>query len=154
MCVRFTKRGLAELVYSGDGSSGAVAHDDSRMEAFREWMDRFEGADPAERWNFLDLSGSDFSQSVWRRLLQIPLGETRSYGEIAREIGRPGASRAVGSAVGANPVAVLVPCHRVVPKTGGLGGYRWGVERKRALLDAEQESGSALASLLGLGRQK
>ena len=149
--VRFTARGLAELVYQADESLNKAEQDTRLIEAFREWVDLFERADAAGRWHLLDLPGSGFRRSVWRRLLEIPPGETRSYGAIAQEIGQPRASRAVGSAVGANPVAVLVPCHRVVPKTGGIGGYRWGAGRKCALLDAEQESGSALQSLLFLG---
>lgn len=147
--VRFTKRGLAELGYPGDdGASGGEREDVPLIAAFADWVDRFDGADSATRWNLLDLAGSEFRLLVWRRLLEFPYGARLSYGEIAAEIGQPEASRAVGSAVGANPVALVVPCHRVVPKAGGSGNYRWGVERKRALLDAERESGSALGSLL------
>lgn len=145
--IRFTERGIAELVYREDKSPEKAGQDARLIEAFKEWVNLFERADAAERWELLDLSGSNFRRSVWRRLLEIPLGETRSYGEIAREIGQPGASRAVGSAVGANSLAVLVPCHRVLPQAGGIGNYRWGTERKRALLDVERESGSALSSL-------
>jgi len=85
----------------------------------------------------LDLRGTAFQQRVWRFLQGIPLGETRSYAEVAAGIGAARASRAVGSACGANPVAVLVPCHRVLRGDGSLGGYRWGRERKAALLAAE-----------------
>ena len=85
----------------------------------------------------LDLRGTAFQMRVWRFLQGIPLGETRSYADVARAIGAPKATRAVGTACGANRVAVLVPCHRVLRGDGGLGGYRWGLERKRALLDAE-----------------
>ena len=85
----------------------------------------------------LDIRGTAFQQQVWRALQKIPAGRTRSYAEIARSIGRPDATRAVGSACGANPVALVVPCHRVVQTGGGLGGYRWGIKRKRELLDAE-----------------
>ena len=86
----------------------------------------------------LDVRATAFQQRVWKALQQIPRGETRSYSEIAQELGVPKASRAVGAAVGANPVAVVVPCHRVIGKDGALTGYRWGVERKRKLLDAER----------------
>jgi AraC family transcriptional regulator of adaptative response/methylated-DNA-[protein]-cysteine methyltransferase len=86
----------------------------------------------------LDVRATAFQQRVWKALQQIPRGETRSYGELARELGVPKASRAVGAAIGANPVAVVVPCHRVIGKDGSLTGYRWGVERKRKLLDAER----------------
>jgi len=88
----------------------------------------------------LDIRGTAFQQQVWRALQKIPAGRTRSYAEVARSIGRPDAMRAVGSACGANPVALVVPCHRVVQTGGGLGGYRWGVERKRELLEAESEA--------------
>lgn len=85
----------------------------------------------------LDLQGTDFQRQVWDALMRIPAGATASYGEIAERIGAPGAVRAVASACGANSVAVVVPCHRAVRTDGGLAGYRWGVERKRALLAKE-----------------
>jgi AraC family transcriptional regulator of adaptative response/methylated-DNA-[protein]-cysteine methyltransferase len=87
----------------------------------------------------LDLIGTAFQQRVWRALREIPAGETRSYTEIAKQVGAPGAVRAVGSACGKNPVAVVVPCHRVIREDGDLGGYRWGLERKRALLARERK---------------
>jgi len=89
----------------------------------------------------LDLRGTAFQMRVWRFLQGIPLGVTRSYADVAAGIGSPKATRAVGTACGANRVAVLVPCHRVLRGDGALGGYRWGLERKRALLDAEREAG-------------
>ncbi len=85
----------------------------------------------------LDVRATAFQQRVWKALQQIPRGETRSYGDLALELGVPKAARAVGAAVGSNPVAVVVPCHRVVGKDGSLTGYRWGVDRKRKLLEAE-----------------
>ena len=86
----------------------------------------------------LDIRGTVFQRKVWEALRRIPRGETRSYGEIAREIGAPRAVRAVGSACGANPVAVVVPCHRAVRSDGSLGGYAWGLERKSRLLALEK----------------
>ncbi|MEQ8857620.1 MAG: bifunctional DNA-binding transcriptional regulator/O6-methylguanine-DNA methyltransferase Ada [Pseudomonadales bacterium] len=86
----------------------------------------------------LDLRGTAFQIQVWRFLLSVPEGTVLSYGEVAAGIERPRAVRAVASACGANRIAVLVPCHRVLRGDGGLGGYRWGVERKRALLDSER----------------
>lgn len=86
----------------------------------------------------LDVAGTAFQQRVWAMLRQIPPGETRSYGEMAAALGQPGASRAVGGANGANPVAVLVPCHRVVAADGSLGGYAWGEAIKRELLRRER----------------
>jgi len=85
----------------------------------------------------LDMSGSDFEQRVWRALQEIPAGSTQSYGEVAQRIGAPQAAKEVGEACAANPLAVAVPCHRVVRKDGGLAGYRWGVKRKRALIERE-----------------
>jgi AraC family transcriptional regulator, regulatory protein of adaptative response / methylated-DNA-[protein]-cysteine methyltransferase len=88
----------------------------------------------------LDVRATAFQQRVWKALRQIPRGETRSYSELARELGKPSAARAVAAACGANPVAIAVPCHRVVGQDGSLTGYRWGVERKRKLLTAEAAS--------------
>jgi AraC family transcriptional regulator of adaptative response/methylated-DNA-[protein]-cysteine methyltransferase len=85
----------------------------------------------------LDVRGTAFQQRVWQALRTIPAGMTTTYTEIARRIGAPRSVRAVAQACGANPVAVAIPCHRVVRRDGGLSGYRWGVERKRALLDRE-----------------
>jgi methylated-DNA-[protein]-cysteine S-methyltransferase len=85
----------------------------------------------------LELSGSPFQRRVWRALQDIPYGETISYGEQARRIGRPADPRAVGQANGRNPIAVIVPCHRVIGADGSLTGYGGGVERKRLLLELE-----------------
>jgi AraC family transcriptional regulator, regulatory protein of adaptative response / methylated-DNA-[protein]-cysteine methyltransferase len=85
----------------------------------------------------VDLAGTALQMRVWEALRTIPSGETRTYSEVAAEVGRPNAVRAVASACAANTVALAVPCHRVVRRDGALGGYRWGVERKRSLLGAE-----------------
>jgi len=85
----------------------------------------------------LDLQATAFQHRVWQELRAIPRGETRSYAEVARRLGAPRAARAVARACATNRVALLVPCHRVVESGGGLGGYRWGIDRKRALLDSE-----------------
>jgi AraC family transcriptional regulator of adaptative response/methylated-DNA-[protein]-cysteine methyltransferase len=86
----------------------------------------------------LDIRATPFQRDVWRALCAIPWGATRSYGEIARCLGRPGASRAVGHANGSNPVAIVIPCHRAIGSDGALTGYRWGLECKRRLLDHER----------------
>jgi AraC family transcriptional regulator of adaptative response/methylated-DNA-[protein]-cysteine methyltransferase len=86
----------------------------------------------------LDMRGTAFQQRVWQALRQIPIGSTASYAEIARRIGRPKAVRAVAQACASNRIAVAIPCHRVVRTDGALSGYRWGAERKRALLDREK----------------
>lgn len=86
----------------------------------------------------VDVQGTVFQRRVWEELRRIPRGETRTYGEIARAIGKPRAVRAVGSACGANPVALVIPCHRALRADGGIGGYAWGVQRKEKLLAMEK----------------
>lgn len=85
----------------------------------------------------LHLRGTNFQLRVWRALLSVPEGEAVTYGGIAKALGQPGASRAVGRAVGANPISVLIPCHRVLRQSGDFGGYRWGTDRKKAILGWE-----------------
>lgn len=91
----------------------------------------------------LELAGTEFQRTVWAALRTIPYGETRSYGEIAEQIGSPGASRAVGLANGRNPIGIIVPCHRVIGASGGLTGYGGGLDRKRQLLALERVRESA-----------
>jgi len=86
----------------------------------------------------LDLEGTPFQKKVWEALRRIPHGQTRSYQDIARQVGKPRAARAVGAACGANRIGILVPCHRVLASDGSLGGYGWGLQVKQALLDLEQ----------------
>jgi len=93
----------------------------------------------------LDVQATAFQERVWEALRRVPAGGTRSYREVARAIGRPQAARAVARACATNPVALLIPCHRVVQSDGGLGGYRWGVDRKKSLLAREK----ALADSIG-----
>jgi methylated-DNA-[protein]-cysteine S-methyltransferase len=88
----------------------------------------------------LDLRGTPFQRSVWRAVAEIPYGTLQTYGDVARRIDRPSATRAVGQAVGANPVALVIPCHRVVGSSGGLVGYRGGLPLKERLLALEQGS--------------
>jgi AraC family transcriptional regulator of adaptative response/methylated-DNA-[protein]-cysteine methyltransferase len=90
----------------------------------------------------LDLRGSAFQRRVWDALQRIPRGTIRTYGEIARELGQPTAARAVAGACASNRVALVIPCHRVIREDGGLGGYRWGIERKRELLRREEAGGA------------
>ncbi len=108
---------------------------------FEQWVARVVGFVEAPQIGLdlpLDVRGSAFEERVWRALREIPFGETASYAEIARRIGEPRRARAVARACAANKVAVAIPCHRVVRSDGGLSGYRWGVERKRALLEREK----------------
>ena len=95
----------------------------------------------------LDVRATAFQQRVWKALQQIPRGETRSYSDVARELGRPSAVRAVATAIGSNPVALAVPCHRVIGQNGALTGYRWGLDRKRKLLHAESRASSNQAAI-------
>lgn len=115
----------------------------------REWVDavveRLE-TPGRDRGLPLDVCGTAFQWQVWRALQQIPSGETRSYADIARAIGQPAAVRAVAQACARNPVCLVVPCHRVVPKSGGTGGYRWGKARKARLLHAEARGARAAAA--------
>lgn len=94
-----------------------------------------------------DLRGTEFQQRVWKALLTIPYGETRSYGKIAEHVGAPGSARAVGLANGHNPIAIIVPCHRVIGANGSLTGYGGGLDRKRTLLELEKQRASANANL-------
>ena len=104
-------------------------------------LQRYFSGDPVEFDLNLDLqAGTEFQQSVWRATCRIPYGEFRSYGWIAREIGKPLATRAVGSAEGANPLPIIIPCHRVVRSDGKLGGYSAGLHWKPKLLDQEREN--------------
>jgi AraC family transcriptional regulator of adaptative response/methylated-DNA-[protein]-cysteine methyltransferase len=122
-------------------SATLVASTMSTSPELDAWIDAFDahvkGSAPRPDLP-LDLRGTAFQIKVWRFLLKIPAGEVVSYTEVADGIGAPSAVRAAASACGANRVAVLVPCHRVLRSDGGLGGYRWGLERKRALLDHER----------------
>jgi AraC family transcriptional regulator of adaptative response/methylated-DNA-[protein]-cysteine methyltransferase len=93
----------------------------------------------------LDVAATAFQWRVWEALTRIPTGTTKSYGELAAELGKPGAARAIGRACGSNRLALIVPCHRIVREDGSLGGWRWGVERKRALLEREEFRGASIA---------
>lgn len=109
--------------------------------AFPEAVAQLESYFAGELFDFeleLDMVGTKFQRSVWEALLTIPYGETRSYGEIAAQIGTPSASRAVGLANGHNPIGIIVPCHRVIGANGSLTGYGGGLDRKRALLALEK----------------
>jgi AraC family transcriptional regulator of adaptative response/methylated-DNA-[protein]-cysteine methyltransferase len=117
-----------------------VERDDHAM---RPWVDQLlnhlEGARPHLDLP-LDVQATAFQWTVWEKLREIPYGGTRSYSDIAKAIGRPTATRAVARAIATNPVALVVPCHRVIREDKTLGGYRWGVERKKALLEKERST--------------
>ena len=131
------RRSLAGLPYNlrvSDADHALFRRVESELAAFFAGASSGRGA-PAIP---LDLRGTSFQEAVWNALLDIPHGATRTYAEIADAVGKPAAVRAVGSAIGRNPVSVLVPCHRVVRTGGGLGGYGGGLWRKQYLLDLER----------------
>lgn len=148
--VAATGRGIVRISLPREGGKGFAGWlmrsvpDGERVDwlphldaAERELAEYFEGRRRAFGLA-LDLRGTDFQLACWRTLLEIPFGETRSYAEVARAVGRPRAVRAVGAANGANPVPIVVPCHRVIQSNGGLGGYGGGLDVKRRLLAFEQ----------------
>jgi AraC family transcriptional regulator of adaptative response/methylated-DNA-[protein]-cysteine methyltransferase len=134
----------AEASLRAEFPAAELSHDPSLL----RWVDAAlhkvrEGSDLADsrgRIDSIDLRGTVFQLRVWQALRQIPRGETRTYSQLARELGDPNATRAVARACATNRVALVVPCHRVVGASGSLTGYRWGVERKRRLLEAEKSS--------------
>jgi AraC family transcriptional regulator of adaptative response/methylated-DNA-[protein]-cysteine methyltransferase len=146
-----TKRGLcwlslartkaeAEASLREEFPAAALRRDPSlagMVEAALRFVDAENSSKKSAAPQVLDLRGTAFQLRVWQALRQIPRGETRSYSQLAREMGKPNATRAVARACAMNRVALVVPCHRVVGASGSLTGYRWGVERKRMLLEAE-----------------
>ena len=135
----FVQARHAQAMGSGDSVLTTIRDDGSA----RVWCDRVFGVPPERACPHatqpLDVvvSGTEFELTVWRALCEIPRGMVVTYSELASAIGRPKAARAVGSAIGRNGVAVLIPCHRVVPGSGGVGQFRWGASVKRALIDWE-----------------
>jgi methylated-DNA-[protein]-cysteine S-methyltransferase len=137
-------RGLAAILWENDkpdrvrlGALTEKADNPVLVETERQLGEYFAGA----RRTFdvpLSFAGTDFQKRVWSALLAIPFGETRSYGEIADQLGAPGASRAVGAANGRNPISIIAPCHRVVGSNGKLTGFAGGLEAKAFLLDLER----------------
>ncbi|MGC4001188.1 MAG: methylated-DNA--[protein]-cysteine S-methyltransferase [Anaeromyxobacter sp.] len=141
-----TDEGLCGLVIGERGpprppvTAAARGHLEAAEQALRDY---FAGRAPAAL-PALDLKGSPFQREVWAALLAIPWGEVRTYGELAQALGKAGGARAVGGANAENPVAILVPCHRVVQASGRIGGYAGGVEVKRWLLAHEAAYAPAL----------
>lgn len=128
----------AEATLAGEFPCAPFARDDAALAPLAAALSAYV-AGRSDRLELpLDVGGSRFRRRVWAALAAIPRGETRSYADVARAIGAPRAVRAVAGACAANPVAVAIPCHRVVASGGGLGGYRWGLARKRTLLDRER----------------
>src|SRR6266700_1409410 len=123
-----------------DFHAAAIHRDDQALAPVASQVEQLLSGPAAPRNIPLDIQGTAFQQLVWDALRRIPAGETRSYAEVAKTIGRPKAVRAVANACASNPVALVVPCHRVVQKNGSLAGYRWGVKRKAALLAKESRA--------------
>jgi methylated-DNA-[protein]-cysteine S-methyltransferase len=119
-----------------------LRQDDSRHSNLIDQLDAYFAGKLRQFILPLDLRGTQFQHQVWESIQKIPWGETRSYLQIAEALGRPSSSRAVGGAVGSNPVAIVVPCHRVVGSGGNLTGYGGGLERKAALLELENPKAS------------
>ena len=142
---RYSETGLTELSFPKAGRAAARATNKGAIPGkILDWHRLTEAALKAilagrepKKFPPLDLAGTAFQKRVWQALRKIPAGRTKSYGEIAQAIGRPKAVRAVGGACGANPVPVLVPCHRVLAANGKIGGFSGGLERKRRLLTRE-----------------
>ena len=144
LLVAATSKGICRLTFDEDESAlvrrfpnASVVPDDGTISAWVEGaIEAIEHPQSAPELP-IDVRGTAFQEAVWRELRRIPVGQTRSYADIARAVGQPDAVRAVGTANGSNPVAVLVPCHRVIRSDGSLGGYAGGLDRKRKLLSAE-----------------
>jgi methylated-DNA-[protein]-cysteine S-methyltransferase len=136
LTVASTEKGIASIQFGNTLPAGVVAEPAANQETVDQLAEYLEG----RRTQFdlpLDVDGTDFQKAVWKELQRIPYGETRSYGEIAKAIGRPGAARAVGMANHDNPLAVVIPCHRVVGSNGSLTGYAGGLDLKAQLLSIE-----------------
>jgi methylated-DNA-[protein]-cysteine S-methyltransferase len=133
--------GLSGLYFPGRGPERDQANrEPGRFEEVVAQLDEFLAGTRREFDLALDFSsGTDFQQRVWRALLEIPYGETISYGQLATRLGNPSRMRAVGAANGANPISIIAPCHRVIGADGRLTGYGGGLDRKRALLELEAD---------------
>ena len=141
--VRFGESDAALLrELKNDFAAAAIHRDDEGLRSLAAQVAQLLNGTAAAPNIALDIQGTAFQQLVWQALRRIPAGETRSYAEVASLIGRPKAVRAVANACASNPVAVVVPCHRVVQKNGNMAGYRWGIKRKTALLETEQSARS------------
>jgi AraC family transcriptional regulator of adaptative response/methylated-DNA-[protein]-cysteine methyltransferase len=151
MLVAVTERGICRIAL-GDTATELEARlhaefpaadierdDDALAAVVDDVLARIDGVQPAVELP-VDVRGTAFQQRVWQELRRIPRGQTRSYGDVAAAVGSPRAARAVGTACGSNPVGIVVPCHRVIASDGGLGGYAWGLDAKRKLLDRERDA--------------
>ena len=131
------ERAALARALQGRFADAELIRDDARVRREMAQVKAFIAAPATGLDLSLDLAGTDFQKRVWRALTKIPPGSTASYADVARRIDAPKSFRAVAQACGANPIALAIPCHRVVRNDGALSGYRWGVARKRALLELE-----------------
>jgi methylated-DNA-[protein]-cysteine S-methyltransferase len=154
--LEFSAKGLKNLILGGKGEVSQKPAEKSIPEAaslpeetLQKWrnqlaqaLEKYFAGKPVSFEDLpLDLEGSPFHLQVWRELRKVPLGQTVSYRELARRLGKPKAARAVGQACGANPIPLIIPCHRVIAADGKLGGFSSGLERKCWLLQHEKEAG-------------
>lgn len=137
MFVARSPRGITHLSFFDEDEAESMAALRKDWPMARLLRDDSVARDPVSESEMLHVTGTEFQIRVWKALLGIPRGGLSTYGSLAEKLGMPGAARAVGNAVGANRISLLIPCHRVIRENGGIGGYRWGVERKRAILAAE-----------------
>ncbi|MCH9641008.1 MAG: methylated-DNA--[protein]-cysteine S-methyltransferase [Actinomycetia bacterium] len=136
---------MVDQTYEPDRSGWQPA--ESAFAAAVEQLEEYFAGQRTEFQLDLELVGTPFQRRVWSALMTIPYGQTRSYGDIAMQLDAPGASRAVGLANGRNPLAIIVPCHRVIGANGNLTGYGGGLSRKRALLDLEKGRAATIPTL-------
>jgi len=132
-------RAALEKTLREEFAEARLEHDPQSLEPWTERLRDHLGGNPAQPDLPLDIQATAFQRLVWEHLRTIPRGQTESYSEVARSVGRPKAVRAVARACASNPVAVAIPCHRVVREDGALGGYRWGIARKEKLLEMESQ---------------
>ncbi|WP_068310905.1 methylated-DNA--[protein]-cysteine S-methyltransferase [Polycladidibacter hongkongensis] len=157
-----TERGLAGLAFADTGKEQETLQDMCKRWPAATFVENPQQSAPyvarifnREQWQEetplrVVFIGTDFEIRVWEKLLKIPMGQATTYSDIAKSLGKPGASRAVGTAVGKNPVSFVVPCHRVLGRSGNMCGYHWGVTRKRAILGWE----AGIAGVLDMGIQQ
>jgi AraC family transcriptional regulator of adaptative response/methylated-DNA-[protein]-cysteine methyltransferase len=151
LLVATTERGLCSVTIGDDDAileqilrkeffAAEIARADSNLnQVVKDVLSLLDGKEPHAHLP-LDIRSTAFQRQVWEKLRSIPYGKTMSYGDVAKALGNPGAVRAVGRACGSNPVALVIPCHRVVREDQSLGGYRWGLERKKKILDHEHST--------------
>lgn len=148
ICIASCAQGITHMLFDGEKTARQrvlKTHPQARLtvqgDAHHQAALSHISAPHAPKQVWLALTGTPFQIQVWKALLDVALGETSSYGAVAQRIARPKAARAVGAAIGKNPISFIVPCHRILAANGSLGGYYWGSEKKKAILDWEAAQG-------------